>query len=136
MKLGELHSKYKTEYSDKIILIKSGNFYRTYGNDALILWYLFGYKYSNNLVGFPISNFYIVVGRLNKIGIGVVVVNGINTYTNYGSINVNSYNKYLEYALNKKLVDSKIREITDKIKLKIRENICNYDLIVGFIDSL
>ena len=136
MKLEELHSKYKTEYSDKIILIKSGNFYRTYGDNALILWYLFGYKYSNNLVGFPLSNFYLVVGRLNKIGIGVIVVNGINTCTNYEFINVNTYNKYLEDALDKKLVDNKIKEVSDKVKLKIRENTNNYDLIMSFIDTL
>lgn len=60
MTLVDRYIKLKTKYPDYIILIKCGNFYNSYFDDAILLSCLCNYKIVNNKIGFPIS-------ALNKV---------------------------------------------------------------------
>ena len=55
----DLFRLYKMEYNNYIIMIKSGSFYVSFNEDAIILNKIFGYKIvslKNNIkVGFPIN---------------------------------------------------------------------------------
>lgn len=42
--LKELYNKYKFDYKDYILLIKSGNFYICLNNDAIVMNNIFNYK--------------------------------------------------------------------------------------------
>ena len=53
MKLVERYIKLKEKYPNYIILIKCGNFYNTFFDDAILLSCLCNYKIINNKIGFP-----------------------------------------------------------------------------------
>ena len=52
-------------------LYKNGKFYNAFGDDGIIIHYLLGYKYLEykNSVGFPVSAYNKVIGRLRKMEI-------------------------------------------------------------------
>lgn len=60
MKLVDKYIMYKEKYPNYIILIKCGNFYNTYFDDAILLSCLCNYKIINNKIGFPVTS-------LNKV---------------------------------------------------------------------
>ena len=60
MTLVDRYIKLKEKYPDYIIFIKSGNFYNTYFDDAILISCLCNYKIVNNKICFPCSN-------LNKV---------------------------------------------------------------------
>ena len=59
-------NKIERQYNKDLLLIfKSGRFYNTYGDDSIILNYLFGYKIiKENKVGFPINSLVKVLNTL------------------------------------------------------------------------
>ena len=62
MRLIDRYILIKNKYPNYIVLIKCGNFYNTFYNDALYINKRFGYKLINNKFGFPI-------GVLDKINL-------------------------------------------------------------------
>lgn len=55
MRAVEKYEYFKKKYPKSIIFIKEGNFYKTYREDAIILWHLFQYKWNHDTVAFGIS---------------------------------------------------------------------------------
>ena len=56
-------------------LYKNGKFYNAFGDDGIIIHYLLGYKYLEykNSVGFPVSAYNKVIGRLRKMEIPFLI---------------------------------------------------------------
>ena len=77
-----LYNLVKMNNKEKVVLVKYGNFYKAYENDAILLWGLFGYRVIDGKISFPLSVFGTVVSKLTRLGMNVVVVkneNDINT---------------------------------------------------------
>lgn len=55
MRAVEKYEYFKKKYPKSIIFIKEGSFYKTYREDAIILWHLFQYKWNHDMVTFGIS---------------------------------------------------------------------------------
>ena len=53
MKIVNKYMNLKNEYQDSFIFIKSGTFFHTFLNDAIILRYIFGYQIIENRSSFP-----------------------------------------------------------------------------------
>ena len=65
MKNIDLYNLYKEKYSNSLIIIKEGIFYKTFHDDAKIIWYLFEYKYIKDIVSFGSASYDKVIDRLN-----------------------------------------------------------------------
>ena len=74
MKLIEKSKLYKKQYPDHILIMKEGIFYKTFYEDALIMWYLFEYKYLKDTVSFGTTPYDRVLAKLNKLDISYVVI--------------------------------------------------------------
>ena len=133
MKALETYEYYKKNKPHHIIFIKEGSFYKTFGNDAIIIWDLFGYKWNNNSIAFGISPYSKVLSKLNKIGIsyGVISDNEIyvdndeELYVLYEQIALNNYSRFEKRERLHQLID----ELID-------ENIGYYEPIVEKLESL
>lgn len=135
--LNNIYMMYKQTYKDFVILIQSGSFYTTFGDDALILNNLFSYKIKildNNIkAGFPISILNKITTFLNKYEINYIVISNnddivdkrnkkINKYKDYInngyelSINrINKINEVLKNNLSKKNINEILTKIEDII---------------------
>lgn len=78
MKLVEKYQVLKEKYLYEIVLLKEGIFYKTFYDDAKILWYLFEYKYVGDCVSFGITPYDKVIAKLQRLGIGFVVIDKDN----------------------------------------------------------
>jgi len=136
MKLREKFNYLKKEYSDSVVLIKSGNFYITYENDALIMNNIFNYQNINNKVGFPIRSVDKVMNSLNDKNINYVIDNNDDSDILEFKIKDNEYLKYYEQAKKYEFRDSLNKILLDKIKFLIESNEENYEKIRRFIDEL
>ena len=133
MNLKQRYSYLKMEYSDYVILIKSGNFYITYHEDALILNNIFGYQKINDRAGFPLNALDKVKSGLKAKMISYVVVDSDNLEKN--KIKKNNYLEYFEIAKNREFKDSLNKILLDKIKFLIEQSDKNYEKIKRFIDE-
>lgn len=131
MKLRDIFDDLKGTYLDKIILMKSGNFYLTYDSDAMILSNIFGYKKANGKVGFPVSILKKVTAWLKEKQISYMVYEG----EEYDAEN-NEYYIYFKKASDGLIAEGMTSSLNKKIKEKIMENIDNYQKIKDFIDEL
>ena len=126
--------KYKVDYSEYIVLIKIGNFYECFNNDAFIMNNVFGYKpkrLKNSFkAGFPINRIDEVTNKLEKLDLFYIVVDndiikkydkGKNKYNDYNfNIDIINYN-YLRIekicsSLYDKMLDKDISNILNKIE--------------------
>lgn len=136
MKLREKYSYLKKVYSDYIVLIKSGSFYITYDNDAIILNNIFDYQNINNKVGFPIRSVDKIMNSLNDKNINYIIDNNDDSDILEFKIKDNEYLKYYEQAKKYEFRDSLNKILLDKIKFLIESNEENYEKIRRFIDEL
>mgnify|MGYP000039084488 CR=1 FL=1 len=120
-------SNMKKIHKEDIVLVKIGKFYYSYGKDAYILSYKFGYKlmkiekFNVYSCAFPTQSYTKVIANLERCKINYLLVDRRNNYdveefSNNG--NLNTYNKWFEKA--KKSINIKIR--MDKIYNYIIEN--------------
>lgn len=125
----------KTIHPDRIILVKVGTFYRTFGKDAYIISYLFNYEIikTNNIVncGFPKSATNKVLKKLEDENISYIVANRENNYEILEEMNFKKKNEYInyfntahKYIQNKKRIDKIYKFLlknidNDNIKEKI-----------------
>jgi hypothetical protein len=121
--------KQKETYFEFLVLIKSGNFYCTYGNDSYILNYLFNYKIIKNRVAFPEIVLEKVKSTLEKEMISYIIIEkGLlyysSKYKNYEknyegllkkSKKTYSYKKRINFIQDKLLKCLKAQEIDDKL---------------------
>ena len=88
-----------------LVMIRVGNFYHIYDEDAIIMFYLFKYKINDNKVGFPIRSLEKVINKLIK--------NNINYYVDENNFKYFDNNGYLELLDKSKLYYELNLEIED-----------------------
>ena len=135
----EEYYKYKTNYNEFIIIIKSGNFYEVIDKDALIVNKLFGYKISKLSdtikCGFPITSIEKVVNILNEQYINYIIIENNNITINK-SFDKNSYNKFDLDINNIKYNFFRINKITKCLNDNVFNNINTLlDSIEGIINE-
>ena len=106
---------WKKKYSNSVVLIKSGFFYRTYDNDTIILSYLCCYKVIKNVLGFPIRSLSKVLKDLKGEEVNFVVDNDVH-------FSFENDDNYLT-LLNQSLEVYKLRVRVDKIYDYLNGNI-------------
>ena len=126
---------YKEHYNYSIILVKEGIFYKTYSDDALILWYLFEYKYINNCTSFGINSYDKVLDKLRHIHLDFLVcykeniiekTNGdFDNYKHYKALSNNSYSKNLNRE-----------ELISLINKSLNIDFNNYEKIKRFLQNI
>ena len=120
-------------HKDTIIIVKIGNFYNVFGQDAYIISYLFGYKLNkiyNGIIttGFPKESINKVMARLEHKKINYLVVNKSNNYEvdeKCINNNLNTYKKVLMDA--KSYINVKLR--VENINKYLLKNLNNKQLI-------
>ncbi len=101
MKTREKYEYYKNSNPKSIILVKEGSFYKTFGDDAIILWHIFGYKLTNDCISFGSTPYMKVLDKLLHLGLsyGVIkedelfVVNNDEVYDLYLRLAMINYEK-------------------------------------------
>lgn len=122
MTITEYSKKLKEQYSEHVILIKYGKFYRAFDYDAFIINYFFDYKISSRYtIGFPKENLNKVLMYLKNNSISSIVINGINDYVIYDCI-TNKYSFYLDKSLEKINFNESISKLNDLMVSKIKVN--------------
>lgn len=110
-----------------IKLNKIGNFYQAIDEDALILWYVFKYKYKNEKVGFPIKTLDKVKNKLEELHIHYKIDEKYIFNKGY-----NEYEKYLKKANELYKKYDKKEDILDKLEY-LSEN--KLDKIIKYIEE-
>ncbi len=116
MKIYDVYKEQKNRYKKYVVLIKVGNFYETYGEDAYILNNLFDYKIKDvggvKRVGFPLIAFNKVESKLSRFKINYVFYEN-NSKTKH-KFNINNYDKF---ATNSDSIMVRIDKICEKLKV-------------------
>ncbi len=132
MKIVELYNLYKEKYPNYLILIKEGIFYKSFNDDAIIIWYIFGYKLIDNHIGFSSSVYNKVIDKLKEIEINFLVIDK-DSILLINNKDEEVYNLYLKLSIKKIKKKQKEEELINKIK-SISDD--NYDKINEFLDNL
>ena len=123
----EKYYKYKIDYRDYVIFIKSGIFYECIANDALIINELFNYKIkmiSNTIkVGFPIKNIESVLEKLKSNSINYIVVDDDKITLKYETDD----NNYSEYKIDMNSILYNLFRVEKLIKY-LEDNVMSHDL--------
>lgn len=117
------------------MLVKSGNFYYSFEEDAYILKYFFDYQIRENKVSFPLNAKAKVKSVLNRHNINLIEVIDDHAYI-LESKNSNNYNEKLKEAKSNILISNMINNLMTEIEVKVRNEEANYELIKEFIDEL
>lgn len=115
----EIFRLLKLEYKDYIILIKSGSFYCSFDEDAVVLKKVFNYKINqlkNNIkVGFPISLIEKNTNILKKQKINYVIVED-KKVVKREKFKFNNYSKYIESVFDIISTNTRINYIYESLK--------------------
>ena len=133
MKSIEKYDYYKNNNKNVIIFIKEGVFYKTYNNDAIIMWNLFKYKINNNNLSFSINTKDKVFNYLNELNIGYLIIGNDNIYVKGNDEVYNLYNKLSNIYNDKYNKISKLNELVDNL---LNKEINNYEIILKFLNKL
>ena len=133
MKAVEKYEYYKNDNNNCIVFIKEGSSYKTYNDDAIIIWNLFNYKWNKESIAFSVNYSNKVLDELKKQDIGYLIVQDNQIYVDgnkeiydlYRKISIINYDKY-----NKKC---ELHSLLDNI---IDSNINLYDDIKLYFDSI
>lgn len=136
MTITEYSKELKEKYSEYVILIKYGKFYRAFDYDAFIINFFFNYKISSRYtIGFPKENLNKVLMYLKNNSISSIVINGINNYIIYSCIS-NKYSFYLDKSLEKINFNESISKLNDLMVSKIRNNSSLFLDIRKYLENL
>lgn len=84
MSITPMHKTIKEVLSDTVVFIRIGNFYETYGEDAIIVSYLFNYRIRHNSdidsCGFPVLALNKVLSVLDRKTINYDVIDKSHNY--------------------------------------------------------
>lgn len=136
--LNSKYMMYKQTYKDFVILIQSGSFYVTFGDDALVLNNLFHYKIKslgNNVkAGFPINVLNKITTLLNKCDINYIVISSTDDIVDKRNEKVNKYRDYINNGyelsinrinkINEVLKNNLSKKNINEILTKIEDIIC------------
>lgn len=133
MKIKDKYKELKYLNFNKVILIKSGNFYISYDEDAIVLNHLFSYQIVNNKIGFPLVTLPKIKEKLDELNVDYIIYNNedeITTQTTEDNNYMNIYNK-----AKKEEFTTKINEVLiDRIRFLLKDP-NNYEKIKRFIDE-
>lgn len=133
MKIKDKYKELKYLNFNKVILIKSGNFYISYDEDAIVLNHLFSYQIVNNKIGFPLVTLPKIKEKLDELNVDYIIYNNeeeITTQTNEDNNYMNIYNK-----AKKEEFTTKVNEVLiDRIRFLLKDP-NNYEKIKRFIDE-
>ena len=135
MKTIDKYLKFKEMYKDHVVIIKSGNFYYTFLDDTYIFNYLFGYQIRENKIGFPLNAKAKVKSILNRNNVNLIEVIYDYAYI-LESKNDNAYQNILRDAKSNLLINNMLKNLMNKIEIKIKKEEANYELIKEFVDEL
>ena len=135
MRLIEINKKLRSEYKNTVILMKYGNFYRCFYNNAIVVGYLFNYRLHNNKVGFPVNIIKSIECRLDEYSIDYLIYNSDHDIK-YIYHEINNYNKYLILGNSKYNLDNYILNINNKVKDILDSDINKYIDIMRYLDEL
>lgn len=136
MTITEYSKNLKEQYSEHIILIKYGKFYRAFDYDAFIINYFFNYKISSRYtIGFPKENLNKVLMYLKKSNVSSIVINDINNFIIYDCI-YNKYSFYLDKSLDKINFNESISKLNDLMVSKIKVNSSLFLDIRKYLENL
>ena len=96
MKTKEKYEYFKEKRPKCIVIVKEGSFYKTYGDDAVIIWYLFDYKWNNDSIAFGTTPYSKVISKLAHSGFGYSVITTDEEYV--PGDNSEIYDLYLKIA--------------------------------------
>ena len=123
----EKYYKYRIDYNDYVVIVKTGNFYECFGNDALVLNKLLNYKiklFKNTLkVGFPVNGIESVKDILKIHSIYYMVINDDKPILT----NFDYKNLYNNYIFNTELIYYNLMRI-EKIYKSLTENITSSNI--------
>ena len=133
MKIKDKYKELKYLNFNKVILIKSGNFYISYDEDAIVLNHLFSYQIVNNKIGFPLVTLPKIKEKLDELNVDYIIYNNeeeITTQTNEDNNYMNIYNK-----AKKEEFTTKVNEVLiDRIRFLLKDP-NNYEKIKRIIDE-
>lgn len=135
MKTIDKYLKFKEMYKDHVVIIKSGNFYYTFGDDTYIMNYLFNYQIRENKIGFPINAKAKVKSVLNRNNVNLIEVIDDYAYI-LESKNENAYQVKLREAKSNMLISNMLNNLMNAIEIKVKKEEANYELIKEFVDEL
>ena len=131
----EKYEKQKNENLNSIILIKSGNFYATIGDDAFVMKAIFNYQILKGKIGFPINSIEKVKYKLEELKVNYIICDTDNNVIKK-EFEENSYGKILNNCKKQEYKDNMKKLLFDRIEYLINLNCDNYDKIRKFIDEL
>lgn len=135
MKTVDKYIKFKSSYKDYVVLIKSGNFYYSFDDDAYILKYFFNYQIRDNKVGFPINAKAKVKSVLNRHNVNLLEIIDEYAYV-LETKNENEYESKLKEAKSNILISNMLSNLMNSIEVKVKKEEANYRLIKDFVDEL
>ena len=135
MKTVDKYIKFKSSYKDYVVLIKSGNFYYSFEEDAYILKYFFGYQIRENKVGFPLNAKAKVKSVLNRHNVNLLEIIDDYAYV-LETKNENEYESKLKEAKSNILISNMLSNLMNSIEVKVKKEEANYRLIKDFVDEL
>ena len=131
MKAKEKYENYKKMYPNYVVVVKEGIFYKTFENDAIIMWNLLKYNWNNESIAFGNNVLDKVYQKFKEQGLGYKVVLSEKEIISYEG-NKKVYDLYLNLSsilYSKYVKKEELKEELDKI---IEENENNYDKIKAF----
>lgn len=135
IKTVDKYIRFKQLYKEYVVIIKSGNFYYCFDDDAYILKYFFNYQIRDNKIGFPLNAKAKVKSVLNRNNINLVEIIDDYAYI-LESKNNNAYNDKLKEARSNILIANMLNTLMSSIEIKVKKEEANYRLIKEFVDEL
>jgi len=135
MKTIDKYVKFKSQYKDYVVLVKSGNFYYSFDEDAFILKYFFDYQIRENRVGFSLNAKAKVKSVLNRNNVNLIEVIDDYAYV-LETKNTNEYDIKLKEAKSNILIGNMLDNLMERIEVKVKQEEANYKLIKEFVDEL
>lgn len=115
----DLFRMLKLEYKEYLILFKSGNFYLSFAEDAIIMNKVFNYKIndlkSNIKVGFPVNSLNKCLEKLKNLNINFLIIDN-NEIIKKQNNDINNFSNYLGGVFEYISINNKIKVINEFIK--------------------
>jgi len=134
VKSKDIYSSYKDNNDEMIIIIKEGIFYKTYDDDALLMWYLFDYVFKDRVVSFGNNSYDKVINKLKKIDINFMIVSKNEKVLDFVS-DRNNYKVYLGLANISFAKKTQEELLVKKMKDILNKTDC-YTEVNDFLDSI
>ena len=110
----------KKDFPEDLLMFKSGSFYHSYQNDAMLLSSIFNWRLKSgkitNECGFPLSSLGKVEAKLNELKVNYKVIDPRNNYQEDEKVNFKNLNNYKnELFKAQKIVDNRkdVKKISD-----------------------